>query len=537
MKKQRIAFFIICLLYAFTSISFAQVDSELDNIGNNSNQNYDSPQAIEQAYYYAERLEDSQKYFGAASVFFNVYTVESKFQDRALAKVTENLIRVKLYNAASYFFIKTLQSQDRNAIKSVLRYLPTMLDQVGGDLLRKYILKYTQESDYDNDTRNHFYYYLGKEALLKGESQSALSNLAKISSDSDIKAQAHFLRGTAFAILNQNQNAISEFDSCRRIAGSTFSKKRMSRAEAQDLEYRCTASLARTYYQAGNHEKSEDIYDDIPKSSFVWTDILFEQAWNSFAKQDYNRTLGKLVSYRSPSLKFVFNPEVDVLRAQTFLVLCMYEDVNKSVTEFNSRYGDVGIQMKSFISKNQNDLKSFFALARSAYSNKLHTQNELYRALNRVIRTPYFTNLISQEKTANKEIARVRAAFGSNGKSTDYVSGFGGFLENVIQWRKKSIELLGGAFAKNSMIDLYQELLADFDKISYIKLDMLSKAKAALEHKQAMSADENGVMKKGKADINRKDYQYFWSFNGEFWLDELGDYVFSLESECAMNGR
>lgn len=535
MIKQWIAIFLYLIIFQSVPI-FAQEDSELDNV-NNSGQSYDSPQAIEQAYYFAQRLEDSGKYFGAASVYFNIYTVESKFHERALAKVTENLIRVKLFNAASYFYIKTLQTQDRNSIRQVLKYLPQMLDQVGGDLLRKYILKYTQESDYDSDTKNHFYYYLGKEALLKGDSQGALSNLAKISSNSDIKAQANFLRGTAFAILNQNQNAINEFDACRKNATSANSRRRMKLTEAQDLEYRCTASLARTYYQAGQHEVSEDIYDDIPKSSFVWTDILFEQAWNSFAKQDYNRTLGKLVSYRSPSLKFVFNPEVDVLRAQTFLVLCMYDDVKKVVSEFNSRYGEVGIQMKNFISKNQSDLRAFHSLARSAYSNKLHTNNELYRALNRVIRTPYFTNLISQEKIAQKEIMRVRAAFGSSGKNTEYTSGFGGFLENVVQWRKKSIELLGGAFAKNSMIDLYQSLLTDFDKISYIKLDMLSKAKAAIERKQEMSADENGVMKKGKNKINRKDYQFFWSFNGEFWLDELGDYVFALESECLASGK
>jgi hypothetical protein len=30
----------------------------------------------------------------------------------------------------------------------------------------------------------------------------------------------------------------------------------------------------------------------------------------------------------------------------------------------------------------------------------------------------------------------------------------------------------------------------------------------------------------------RRDDQLWWSFNGEFWTDELGDYVFALESEC-----
>ena len=32
--------------------------------------------------------------------------------------------------------------------------------------------------------------------------------------------------------------------------------------------------------------------------------------------------------------------------------------------------------------------------------------------------------------------------------------------------------------------------------------------------------------------LKRSQKQYFWDFEGEFWLDELGDYVFSLKSEC-----
>lgn len=115
--------------------------------------------------------------------------------------------------------------------------------------------------------------------------------------------------------------------------------------------------------------------------------------------------------------------------------------------------------------------------------------------------------------------------------------GFGAFLQKVLGWRKKSIHLLGGLFVKNSMLDMYQGMLSDFDKISFIKLEMLSKAKVKLQKASTLSKDENGVMKKGRSSINRKDYQYFWNFNGEFWSDELGDYVFALESECENANR
>lgn len=143
-------------------------------------------------------------------------------------------------------------------------------------------------------------------------------------------------------------------------------------------------------YQQGKYEDAEEVYDQIPKSSYVWTDILFEQAWNAFAKEDYNRALGKLVTYRSPSLGFVFNPEVSVLRAQSFLALCLYEDVNKTVNEFNSSYADIGGRLKNFLLGNENNLGAFYQTGRQAFYSKLHKTNEFNMALNRFVRGPSF---------------------------------------------------------------------------------------------------------------------------------------------------
>ena len=64
--------------------------------------------------------------------------------------------------------------------------------------------------------------------------------------------------------------------------------------------------------------------------------------------------------------------------------------------------------------------------------------------------------------------------------------------------------------------------------MSYIKLEMLSQKKRRL-YEQA----DNGKRQRGDIQyLPRNEKQYFWDFNGEFWADELGDYVFALRSEC-----
>jgi hypothetical protein len=96
----------------------------------------------------------------------------------------------------------------------------------------------------------------------------------------------------------------------------------------------------------------------------------------------------------------------------------------------------------------------------------------------------------------------------------------------------KTIHQLGGAYVKNSLIDHHGVLVAEFEKISFIRLEMLGRAKDRLIRKSMSSKAEDDERTRGVVRPTRKDNQMFWTFNGEFWNDELGDYVFGLESEC-----
>jgi hypothetical protein len=86
-----------------------------------------------------------------------------------------------------------------------------------------------------------------------------------------------------------------------------------------------------------------------------------------------------------------------------------------------------------------------------------------------------------------------------------------------------------GAYVRAGMVMKYAELYSSFEGMSYIKLEILALRKERL-YKTDISSGEN---KRGDIKyIERNDKQYFWTFNGEFWADELGDYVFALRSEC-----
>jgi hypothetical protein len=73
-------------------------------------------------------------------------------------------------------------------------------------------------------------------------------------------------------------------------------------------------------------------------------------------------------------------------------------------------------------------------------------------------------------------------------------------------------------------------MIRSFEDMSYIKLEILSRRKSELY--DDISADGLNRKRGDIVNLKRTDKQYFWNFNGEFWADELGDYVFSLKSEC-----
>ena len=64
--------------------------------------------------------------------------------------------------------------------------------------------------------------------------------------------------------------------------------------------------------------------------------------------------------------------------------------------------------------------------------------------------------------------------------------------------------------------------------MSFIKLEVLSRKKEQLYKWEADNKRDRGDIKY----LQRNDKQYFWSFNGEFWADELGDYAVALKNRC-----
>jgi tetratricopeptide (TPR) repeat protein len=365
-------------------------------------------------------------------------------------------------------------------------------------------------------------YILAKRLMKKGQNNEALDELNKIKSNHPAYPFATHMKGVIYASQGQFQKATNDFNDCIDSSKSMSSDSDLVTQKNQFLTNRdfCVAGLARVQFAQKEYKKADLAYLDIPKDSFVWPEILFEEAWNSYYGKNYNRTLGKLISYKAPVFDFVFKPETEVLKALAYTKMCLFDDAKKTVDAFYDELLNPSRELRSMINANGKNYRHFYNLMADHDSQK-RTQSYLVdNVLRSIKKEAAFIEMKTALSSAIGEYNRVKGQPSSQLRSMALKN-----MQTVLEEYRTII----GAYVRAGMVSKYAEVYTAFQNMSYIKLEVLSLRKEKLYQSEAPT--QNG--KRGDVKyIERNDKQYFWTFNGEFWADELGDYVFALRSEC-----
>lgn len=364
-------------------------------------------------------------------------------------------------------------------------------------------------------------YILAKRLFRKGKHQEALNELGGISGDHSAYPFVANLKGTIYSHLNNTKDAETQFRDC-----ISASERRMGKVEsvtqknqlATNRDY-CAAGIARVQFAQEDYKKSELSYLDISKESFVWPEILFEEAWNSYYLKNYNRTLGKLVSYKAPVFDFVFKPETEVLKALAYMKMCLYEDAKRTADHFYNELLNPSRDLRTFLISRGKDYRYYYTLMAEHENNKPAPLAIVDHILKSIRKDAAYVEMKSSLTAAIGEYNILRKQPGSSLQA--------GLIRNVKILADEYRTTLG-AYVRAGLVSKYAELYSAFQNMSYIKLEVLAQRKERLYESDAVPNKKRGDVKY----IERNDKQYFWTFNGEFWADELGDYVFALRSEC-----
>jgi len=365
-------------------------------------------------------------------------------------------------------------------------------------------------------------YILAKKYFRKARYAEALNKLrSRIPLLHPVKPFALFLEGSIMTIQGQLEASVDVYSECIRISKMHLKRTDVpSRIRQLNINKdNCIVGIPRAQFGSKNHKKASLTYLDLEKESFVWPEILFEEAWNSFYLEDYNRSLGKLVTYKAPVFDYIFNPEVDILKAMSYLHLCLYDDVSKVVSEYYQQYQNVSKQLENMLGRMGRNYESYFNLGRNFYNSRKGAEEAIDKMLSSITRDPAFVEQMEAYNRGVMEVNQIRNV--SDGRRSSQLRHN---LRLALDLQKDLI----GAYVRGNLRSFYAQIKKGFEDMTYMKLEILSRKKKLIYENIQEQDRKRGDIKY----LKRNDKQYFWTFNGEFWADELGDYVFALRSEC-----
>jgi tetratricopeptide (TPR) repeat protein len=363
-------------------------------------------------------------------------------------------------------------------------------------------------------------YILAKKHFRKARWSQALAEVKRVNSNHPVAPYATHLKAAIHSIQGKLTEAESDYKDCISFSRSRYNAESNPVKQKQLLVNRdlCVAGLARTAFNRKDFNKADFLYLDVPKSSPVWPEIIFEEAWSSYYLGNYNRSLGKLVSYKAPVFDFVFNPEIEILKSLSYLKLCLYSDVNKTVDEFYSTYMEPAKNLRRFILSHGKDYSYYFRLVTTFEQDRSAGNLLTQSILKSITKDSAWQEMKQAYIDAMLEFNRLKGA----GNTRFSLS----LMKNVKEVVSHYQTLLG-SYAKSQFQEKYNSLSNALQDMSFIKLEVLARKKQSLYESKSFNGKRGDVKY-----IDRNDKQYFWDFNGEFWADELGDYVFALGSEC-----
>lgn len=274
-------------------------------------------------------------------------------------------------------------------------------------------------------------------------------------------------------------------------------------------------------------------YAEIPRESDNWLQALFEASWAFFIMERANNTLGNIHTLHSPFFENRFFPESYILQAVTFLRLCRFDRVKESMKLFKKRYRPVLKNIKALIKKSEKRPRRFFKFVYDYRTGSLKSHRNVWAILDALSRTDTYKQAGSTIKNADQELARLSQA-PQNWASVGLLKALRKFLVKkkraALNDSGKRLYRLGVGFHRY-LVELSNQTRLITAELLLGKVDKLrSKLNIKSPGKKGNFIGGMKALKIGQ------DLEY-WPFEGEYWEDELGGYVYNINSQCNKKNR
>ncbi len=355
------------------------------------------------------------------------------------------------------------------------------------------------------------YLVAARRKLIEKKYTTAIKLLNKVTSNSYLYPETLLLKSTAYSFLGRRAAAIWHWDLCDELTlkYQKFADSAEERKYYQIIKENCAINYARDAYKLQQYEKAITLYNKVPKKSYQWPYILLEKAWTYYQLEDFNRSLGVLLTYNSPLLESYFSPEAEVLKALNYFKLCLYSDSMNVINNFYELYKNRSEKLREIIGKGKKDPLYYFNLTEKPIK-EIEKENRFFRNVMTKIKRSVKYSLDYQ---AMKKLEHERITL--NNTDLDLL---------LFDFRYQISH-----FTKRNMYKFINQFHSLSKEMFNIRLEIITKQKDLLYEQKKLSADRS---RGNKNNVSKSKYEDFWIFKDSFWADELGDYSLGLDSMC-----
>lgn len=346
------------------------------------------------------------------------------------------------------------------------------------------------------------HYAQGIYQATSGDTDKAASHLKSVNPESQFYAKALFQLGVLATKRKNYKESVYYFE--KVLENVRGKRDQFPTAELARL------NLARSYYSAGDIERSIENYSQFLSSSPHWLTVLLEASWPLMRVNDTTVSLGNLHTILSPFYREDLVGEAYILRATILFSLCKYEEMRRTLAQFFNLYDPVVRGMQA----EQQQLGSADAFYRAYVSEKGLSRG----FINHIKRDPG----VSKDMKVIDLLREERIGIAKYGRNDQLRR-----MAQIIDDTEKAVGLQIGATLQKLHRRKLSELIEQREQANYLKVEIVTGEKDLIE-------GQKGLPPKRVVDVETTVAAgyHFWPFVGEFWEDELGTYVYTTESAC-----
>ena len=415
--------------------------------------------------------------------------------------------------AINHFYQSILapKNKDYYAYQSLSRLI-LLSSETGDDFFIKKSLPKIPFKNIQKSKLGDIYYALGSFYLEKNELKKALKFFLKV-------PPRHWRGSIAKYQVGMLQTQLGHLNAALR------SFRQLSRGAQAHFKEAGLLGLARVYYQKKNWRQAVNFYSKISRNSIFWIQSLREVPWALIQLKQPERAIRHFHTLHSDYYKNLYIPETFVLRAVVYFQICHYEELKKVLYEYKNIYHPILSYYRKILKK-----KSKYY----HYNLFISAQNQSNRTVPESVKTALQSNprfrapalniswIIKERKALKRAFANYNSRFAR--KKID-------FLNKVLKFKKQNFQ----ALIKNHIVFLNKELLQlekqrEFLEYEILKYDQSQIKKRISQKKLGIKIDRE--REQGVRDFYIQNGFEYWPFQGEYWLDELGNYYYIGKSYC-----